>query len=724
MKKNIILTLLAAMICASGWSQNVDMNTAKVIATNYLSQMKDGMPGMVSQSRTIQNNGEPTYYIFNFSNGGFVIVSACEKTEPIIAYSTENNFDMQMRNPVLNEWMQGYEKAIVSAAVSTESVPINIRMEWQALKNGTPIFKNKSGESVEPLLTCNWNQDKYYNTCCPADDDTEGDAIAGTPAYDNHVPVGCVALSAAQIMYYYRYPATGIGSSSYSSAYGKLSANYGKSHYNYNAMADTATNYSFSIAQLIYHLGVALEMGYKADGSGTQTKNLISVMRKNFVYSSTIKYSERKNYNNDEWHALLKSNLDKGMPMVYSGSPLDGGSGHAFNCDGYDKNGKFHMNWGWGGSSNGYYDIDNMTRVGAYDLSANHQIVCNIIPQNNNHPENDTLTATYGSFGEGNKAFPYINNTKRTWLICPPNATSITLTCNRFNTDSGDVVSIYKAPGDATPLAVYSGNNIKGKKLLIPGGTAYITFNSNNDDKNGEGFLFNYTTGLNDLNYCNTTEILSNTYRINQTSGTINNGSNGKNYADANTCYWRIEPQGANAIWLKFDKFDLEEGDELTLFNYKAGNVMNPSIIRGIGNIVATYTKNNPPAMDQLIELEKNGLYLRFRSDNDRSATGWSFQYGINVGVEETQAGLMTMQVYPNPANGQVQVNITFAKETEGRAEIRLNDLMGRTVYSTSITAQETASLSIPTSDLAAGIYFLNIRTAKGTICKKVQIAH
>ena len=726
MKKGIKLTLLATAACLTCGAQSVDINTARNIAVQYLQQMQDGKTVTVSESATNRINGKATCYIFNFNEGGFVVVSADEKATPILAYSTENNFDLQMKNPALKEWMHGYDMMVEeAAAASTETSVENLRA-WSDLKEGRPIFRQKDGNEVKPLLTCNWNQDKYYNTLCPADDDTEGEAVAGTPAYDCHVPVGCVALSAAQIMYYYRYPETGIGSSSYSSAYGKLTANYGKAHYNYNAMADVATDYSNSIAQLIYHIGVSLEMGYAADGSGTQTKNLINSMRKRFGYSSTIQYSERKNYNtNEAWHDLLKSNLDKGMPMVYSGSPLDGGSGHAFNCDGYDQTGKFHMNWGWGGSSNGYYDVDNMTKVGKYDLSGNHQIICNIKPQSFSPKANDTLTATYGSFGAGNKAIPYTNGTKRTWLICPPNATSITLTVSTFDTDTSDIVAVYSDPSQTTPIATFKGQTADVQKTLkITGSTAYVTFTANNDDMNGTGFLFNYTTELNDLNYCNTTEVLSNTYRINSTSGTIANGSNGKNYADANTCYWRIEPQGANAMWIKFSKFDLEEGEELTFFNYKAANTMNPSIIKTLTYVVATYTKDNPPTLDQLYEMEKSGLYVRFRSDNDRNSTGWSFDYGINVGVEEAQAGLTSMQVYPNPANSQVQVNIAFAEESGEQAVIRLNDLMGRTICQTSVTTQENASLSIPTGDLAAGIYFLNIRTRKGTLSRKLQVVH
>ena len=177
-------------------------------------------------------------------------------------------------------------------------------------------------------------------------------------------------------------------------------------------------------------------------------------------------------------------------------------------------------------------------------------------------------------------------------------------------------------------------------------------------------------------------------------------------------------------MWVKFNKFDLEEGEELTFFNYKAANTMNPSIIKALTYVVATYTKDNPPTLDQLYEMDKSGLYVRFRSDNDLNGTGWSFDYGINVGVEEAQAGLTSMQVYPNPANSQVQVNIAFAEESGEQAVIRLNDLMGRTIYQTSVTTQENASLSIPTGDLAAGIYFLNIRTGKGTLSRKLQVVH
>lgn len=724
MKKNVCLALLAGVLCSGTMAQSVDLNTAKKIAENYCHQMNGEKNFTVKESHTQMNHGKAVYHIINFKEGGFAIVSADEKANPVIAYSTENSFDMQMKNPALKNWMNTYANEIENIINTNVQASTKVRQDWENLKNGKPMFRQKGENAIEPLLTCIWNQDKYYNTNCPADDDTENGAIAGTAAYDNHVPVGCVALSASQIMYYHRYPEKGIGTSSYTSSYGKLTANYGKTKYNYNNMNDLAIGYSNDLAQLINHVGIAVEMGYGADGSGTQTQKLVSVLRKNFAYSSSIQFSERINYTNENWHKLLLDNLKQGLPMVYSGVPQDGGAGHAFNCDGYDGNGKFHMNWGWAGSSNGYYDIDNMNKVGSYDLSSRHQVVCNIKPQSFTPKAKDTLTATYGSFGRGNMYVKYKANENLSWYICPPNATGITLDCSRFSIDTNDTVSIYTDPSLNTLIATFSGSDVpKGKSLQINGGTAYITFISSSESKGGNGFLFTYTTTLNDLKYCNTTRLLSNTYRINETSGKITNGSDGKNYADANECYWRIEPQNANALWITFETFDLAEGDILYLYNYKAQNTINPSVISGLGNIVAAYTKANPPEIGKIIEFEKNGLYLYFRTDNDIAGKGWSFNYGVNVGIDACHAGISACNVFPNPATDQLNVRVTFEANEGKDAQIRLTDVLGRTVYRNMLqSAENDAELLISTADMAAGMYILNIQTAKGSVSKKVQI--
>lgn len=53
---------------------------------------------------------------------------------------------------------------------------------------------------------------------------------------------------------------------------------------------------------------------------------------------------------------MIREELDARFPLIYDGQSTKDG-GHAFVCDGYDANGLFHINWGWGGSSNGYFQL-------------------------------------------------------------------------------------------------------------------------------------------------------------------------------------------------------------------------------------------------------------------------------------------------------------------------------------------------------------------------------
>ncbi len=716
--KRIGLSLLFIAACLFGttsYAQIADFASAKRVAENFRTQINPNADNTVSETFTQTKEGDAVYYIFNYKDGGFVIVSAEQTTRPILGYSMENHFDIRQNNPALKAWMSGYETAIFEARKAHVQADVEAAREWKNLQEGKPAFVRKGQNHVDPLLTCTWNQDRYYNANCPL----EGEDISGTAAYDFHTPVGCVALSMSQILYYHRYPVQGTGYSSYTSPYGKLTANYGTTTYDYNAMADVAIGYSDAIARLINHAGISVEMNYGADGSGSQSKNIVNSLKKYFGYGSTIQYAERKNYTDSAWHALLISNLDQGLPMVYGGSPAGGGTGHAFNCDGYDETGKFHMNWGWAGDANGYYDVDNMTKITTFDFSGGHQVVCNIKPMNISSKDHDTLTATYGSFTDGSGYLDYTDNQQRSWLIQPANATSITLSASLFDLAEGDFVNIYSDPEASQPLAVLTGS-AKDTSVLVNGPMAYVTFVSNNDNLNGKGFLFNYTTTLNELNYCNTSQLVNNTYKITEVSSTVNNGSNGNDYADANTCWWRIEPKDANAIWIAFDQFDLGAGDELTFYSY---NTYNPQVMNGTTYHAASYTKDDAPTIGKVIEFSNKCLYVKFRTDNKQAGKGWTFRYGTNVGVEAVQAGIAQCSVYPNPAKDQINVSLSFDNLEEHAFGIRLMDAVGRTLYQMEeSTNGEEYQQTIPTEQFAAGVYFLNIRTDKGTVSKKIQI--
>ena len=130
---------------------------------------------------------------------------------------------------------------------------------------------------MDPLLPVLWNQDFPYNAYCPLD--------AAGPG--GHVYAGCVATAMSMIMTYYRYPEHGTGSYSYNySPYGNISANFGQTYYDWDAMLNSITSGSGravnAIAELQYQCGVSVRMMYGADGSGAYSEDVPYALRTYF----------------------------------------------------------------------------------------------------------------------------------------------------------------------------------------------------------------------------------------------------------------------------------------------------------------------------------------------------------------------------------------------------------------------------------------------------------
>jgi hypothetical protein len=96
-------------------------------------------------------------------------------------------------------------------------------------------------------------------------------------------------------------------------------------------------------------------------------------------YDRSIQSHSRSFYTNAEWEAIVRKQLDLRLPVYYSGTH-PGGS-HNFIVDGYDNNGMFHINWGWGVSSyDGWYSLDNFNPTGERRYYDNQFIIVNFKP--------------------------------------------------------------------------------------------------------------------------------------------------------------------------------------------------------------------------------------------------------------------------------------------------------------------------------------------------------
>lgn len=204
---------------------------------------------------------------------------------------------------------------------------------------------------------------------------------------------GCVATAMAQVMKYWNWPDTGVGQHGYDSyIYGELSANFGATAYDWANMPTTLTSSSSAVqvnavATLMYHCGVAVEMGYGVEGSGIgggimynnsfDAPSPVNALRTYFKYSPASTNVRRTDFTSDEWAALIKNEIDHRRPVLYSGIGLL--AGHEFVCDGYDTTGYFHFNWGWSGAADGYFTFSSLNPSGM-DFSNSQSAVIGIEP--------------------------------------------------------------------------------------------------------------------------------------------------------------------------------------------------------------------------------------------------------------------------------------------------------------------------------------------------------
>ena len=307
------------------------------------------VPADSKNTRAASSSGLPTYYVFNRDNGGFVIVAADDRARSVLAYSLTGTFTSEDLPLQVRKWLSGYDMEIARLS-ELPSVP-DIMGVAPPYAGGTTARAGATSV-IEPLLgDIAWNQDTPFNDECPFDEN-----------YDMIAPTGCVATAAAQIMKYYNYPTTGKGSKTYTceKLRKRLSVDFGSATYDWANMLDHYNGMynekqAKAVATLSYHIGVSCNMDYSVEGSGATAKDIAIGFKNYFSYDNNLEHIDRTHFNENDWSDLLKAELNEKRPILYFGEGPSGG--HAFVCDGYDTNGFFHFNWGWGGISNGYYQI-------------------------------------------------------------------------------------------------------------------------------------------------------------------------------------------------------------------------------------------------------------------------------------------------------------------------------------------------------------------------------
>lgn len=334
-------------------------------------------------------NGKSNLFVFNQGEKGFVVVAGDDQVSPILGYADAGSFDEENMPEGFRYWLESCSR-YVEKAVAGE-----VKREDMTMMRA----QNRSYAAyINPILgDIAFHQQAPYNGQCPM-------------LYGERTIVGCVAISMGQIMTYYQWPKQGQGSYSYTTTDGlDVSADFNTTydwnnilHYydsenvNYNSTQKNA------VAKMLFHCGVSVNMDYGVDGSGSSDIYVPKALSEYFSYDKGMQVHYRAMYNFNDWKNLIKEELNNNRPIICCADSDEGG--HAFNCDGYDSNDYFHINWGWGGYYNGYYDLRYLDYEDNDQTAFNrgHSIVTGIKPDKGDGTETKTelahnLMLTYGS---------------------------------------------------------------------------------------------------------------------------------------------------------------------------------------------------------------------------------------------------------------------------------------------------------------------------------------
>lgn len=290
------------------------------------------------------NQGQPAVYIFNKGeDAGFVVVSADDAAEALLGYSDHGHINPSDIPAPMKWWLREYARQIdyVSSIGAAE-----------ALTRGSDT-RAAFGDAISPMIMTKWDQGTPYNLQCPE--------INGVRCV-----TGCVATAMAQVMRFHKYPVVGIGEVSVTveGIQEPLTLDLSARNFDWEHMLDSYVEGKYdekeanAVAYLMKASGYSVDMNYTTNESGAISFNIGKALIENFGYNPHLTYEERDYYNETSWGKMVYAELAARRPVIYGGQSE--GGGHQFVCDGYDGQGYFHINWGWGGMSDGYFLLQSL----------------------------------------------------------------------------------------------------------------------------------------------------------------------------------------------------------------------------------------------------------------------------------------------------------------------------------------------------------------------------
>lgn len=682
MKKHFLLTSMFVMFLFTNiFAQNVSVDKAKKIGESFVKEStsmgKVRSSINASHSHTFTSrDGMPSLYVFNVDGGGFVVVSAEDRVKPILAYSEKGSFDASNMADGFEFTMSSYQEEIDYVRKNNIAATEDIVKEWKLVETKGRITETRS-KSVPYLMTTTWNQNYPYNSLCPED----------TAGHGGHVYAGCVATAMAQVMNYWGHPAKGNGSYSYIPTnwsydqiytYPEQTANFGETYYHFENMADNLDSLStdeeiYNVALLQWHCGIAVEMMYSPKGSGAYSSDVPFAGSQFFGYNYAD-LADSWYYNNTEWAVLLKSELDKGRPLYYSGQDDEGRGGHAFVCDGYDENNFFHFNWGWGGRDDAYCAIGALNTTKYYFNTWNEAVV-EFYPKNSdsyyqypNKINNLTLVETEDNTGA---------------IISWTNPST-----NNFGENLTSIDTVFLRRNFET-IAVFTDAQ--------PGQSMTYTDIVDDDD------LYNYSVYVN--NYAGNSQPVYERILIGEkcdvTFDLFDEGGDG----------WK---GGSISVF--------RDGKRIAIVTLENGATETKTLPLLNGELTFVwnkcwYTDEEYYTCDEISFSikDKDGNELYQSEGEMQAGVFMTYDNNCSLDIEEIEKDNESLLVYPNPTNGKFNV------EAKNIAEVEVLNVVGQNVATYIVNGD---SCEIDMTEFNTGMYFINVKTENGMMTKKIILTN
>lgn len=357
--KRLILILSLVCLTISGWAEQISREQALRQAQSFFSKKGISRTLISAETQLSRHRAQGSmqtdcYYVFNAGqNEGFVIISGDDRTEAVLGYAEQGSFDVDNIPPAMAELLNHYAEQI------------------EAIRNGAAV--NRSSEyysKVENLMKVNWNQRGPYYGKTPLGYYTNSNEGV-------HCVTGCVPTAMAQVLYHQHFvdatQARILGYTNYyywtppsGKKYGYLedvpagtALEWDKMVDNYETQETTSVQQD-AVANLMVYCGTALNTKYGIDASTASVSDIPDALKTYFGYSLATCYVSQSRYTDTEWDKLIYKEIVSGRPVIYGGYTSND-AGHAFIVHGYDGEGKYAINWGWGGQSDGYFTLKNLT---------------------------------------------------------------------------------------------------------------------------------------------------------------------------------------------------------------------------------------------------------------------------------------------------------------------------------------------------------------------------